>query len=241
MPPTVRIARSVAGQVRVKVGQSASGTLAARVPPLLNGGLEGFTESIPPRDRPPLINVTPGAVEIQEFLDNVEWVGQAGDVVPYGGYLQRSPLEGVGPKSMIIQFSRGDRTLPNPTTTAILRAGDLADRATYYRFDLFLAGNPTTPEWFNDPHGLISIVPPDRFLPEPLPPATPMMMGPVTPSFQMAGMFAPAGPYSGSGMPSSRGSLIMPPCILPIRSGPSCSVMNRSLITSVVIAVLQKE
>ncbi len=71
---------------------------------------------------------------------------------------------------MIIQFSRGDRTLPNPTTTAILRAGDLADRATYYRFDLFLVSNPTTPAFFNDPHGIISVIPPDHLLPAPLPP-----------------------------------------------------------------------
>ena len=40
---------------------------------------------------------------------------------------------------VIIQFARGDKTVPNPTTSAILRAGDLADRATYFRNDLFIA------------------------------------------------------------------------------------------------------
>jgi dienelactone hydrolase len=138
--------------------------LAARVPSLLNGGLDGFTESIPLRDQPPLINAEPGAVEIQEFLDNFEWVGQAADVVPYGAYLRRAPLEGVAPKSVIIQFARGDRSVTNPTTTAILRAGDLADRATYYRFDLFLANNPTAPPFFNDPHNSL-IFPPFPFAP----------------------------------------------------------------------------
>jgi hypothetical protein len=54
---------------------------------------------------------------------------------------------------VIIQFAAGDRNAPNPTTTAILRAGELADRATYYRFDLFLANNPTTPPSINNPHG----------------------------------------------------------------------------------------
>jgi hypothetical protein len=59
----------------------------------------------------------------------------------------------------------GDRTLPNPTTTAILRAGDLADRTTYFRFDLFLASNPTTPPFVNDPHGSIFPAPPSAPLP----------------------------------------------------------------------------
>ena len=89
--------------------------------------------------------------------------------MPYGAYLRRAPLDGVGAKSVIIQFARGDRTLPNPTTTALLRAGDLAGRATYYRFDLFLANNPTTPLFFNDPHGpIINPQPPPPF--SPLPP-----------------------------------------------------------------------
>ena len=67
---------------------------------------------------------------------------------------------------MIIQFARGDRTVPNPTTTALVRAGDLADRATYYRFDLFLESNPTTPPSVNDPHVLlITTLPPFLALP----------------------------------------------------------------------------
>ncbi len=126
--------------------------LAARVPSLINISGLNFDENLPLRDQPPLINAVPGAVEIQELLDNFEWVGQAGEVVPYGVYLRRAPLAGVGAKSVIVQFARGDRNLPNPTTTAILRAGDLADRATYFRFDLFLASNPTTPPSLNNPH-----------------------------------------------------------------------------------------
>ena len=137
--------------------------LAARVPSLINLSGLNFNENLPLRDQPPVINTVPGAVEIQELLDNFEWVGQGGDVVPYGAYLQRAPLAGVGPKSVIVQFALGDRVLPNPVTTAILRAGDLADRATLYRFDLFLATNPTTPPFINDPHSFIQ--PPPPFVP----------------------------------------------------------------------------
>jgi hypothetical protein len=39
--------------------------------------------------------------------------------------------------------------MPNPSTTAILRAGDLADRAVLYRHDLAFAETPTLPK---DPH-----------------------------------------------------------------------------------------
>jgi pimeloyl-ACP methyl ester carboxylesterase len=139
--------------------------LAARVPSLINLAGTNFDENLPLRDQPPVVNTVAGAMEIQELLDNFEWVGQAGEVVPYGAYLRRAPLDGVAPKSVIIQFARGDRTLPNPTTTAILRAGELADRATYYRFDLFLASNPTTPPSVNDPHSFSFIVPPSLPLP----------------------------------------------------------------------------
>ena len=36
--------------------------------------------------------------------------------------------------------------MPNPTTTAILRAGELADVATYYRNDLAVAADPLVPK-----------------------------------------------------------------------------------------------
>jgi hypothetical protein len=40
----------------------------------------------------------------------------------------------------------------NPTNTAILRAGDLADRATFYRHDLAFAEDITVPR---DPHDFL--------------------------------------------------------------------------------------
>jgi hypothetical protein len=45
-------------------------------------------------------------------------------------------------KDILIQFARGDMTVPNPTTTALLRAGNLADRATLYRYDLLYPSLP---------------------------------------------------------------------------------------------------
>lgn len=43
--------------------------------------------------------------------------------------------------------------MPNPTTTAILRAGDLADRTTLFRNDLARAGNTAFP---SNPHTFLT-------------------------------------------------------------------------------------
>jgi hypothetical protein len=53
---------------------------------------------------------------------------------------------------VIVLFAKGDQSVPNPATTAILRAGGLSDRAIYYRTDHAVnalgagpAGPPPTP------------------------------------------------------------------------------------------------
>ena len=58
----------------------------------------------------------------------------------------KDPLPGVPAKKVLIGFVKGDQYVPDPTTTAFLRAGDLADRATFYRYDLAFPGrDPNTP------------------------------------------------------------------------------------------------
>lgn len=59
------------------------------------------------------------------------------------------------PKRLIVQFAKGDQTMPNPATTALLRAGELRDRATLYRHDLAFAENPALPR---DPHGFMPVI-----------------------------------------------------------------------------------
>ena len=99
----------------------------------------------------PLTNTVTGAMAIQEVVENLIWVSQSGSAVAYAPYLRKSPLAGMSAKSTIYQFAKGDQTVANPKMTAILRAGDLADRATYYRHDLAyaeIAGLPTNPHGF---------------------------------------------------------------------------------------------
>jgi len=144
---------------RTGVFRSLPGSaLAARKPSLLNlmslaPPAFGFDENIPPRNRPPLTNKVSGALEIQDYLEAAEWTAMLGDPLAYARHIRRAPLLDMKPKPVIVQFARGDRTVPNPTTTALLRAGDLADRATFYRHDLAVATNRGLPL---DPHTFLA-------------------------------------------------------------------------------------
>ena len=133
--------------------------LATRVPALLNvpgpisPPLLGFNENIPLRDLPPVTNTVPGAMAIQEVIDNTEWVSQSGNPVAYAPHLRKRPLHEIDPPPVIIQFAKGDQTVPNPTASAIFRAGDLTDRSTFFRNDLVRAARPGTP---TNPHTFLT-------------------------------------------------------------------------------------
>lgn len=112
-------------------------------------------EDFPLRNQPPVINDVAGAMAIQQFMDNSEWAGQVGSPVSYAPHLRKDPLKGVPAKTVIFQNAKGDETVPNPTNTAIIRAGDLADRWTFYRNDLAFALNMATP---TNPHTFLTNV-----------------------------------------------------------------------------------
>lgn len=110
--------------------------LLTRMPSLHNVApptLTNFIENIPLRNEPLRVDMVPGASAIQELIDNTEWVQQSGNPAAYAPYVAAP---------MILQFARGDQTVPNPTTSAIIRAGDLASSTTLYRHDLAWATNP---------------------------------------------------------------------------------------------------
>jgi|SwirhisoilCB3_FD_contig_51_989634_length_2281_multi_2_in_0_out_0_1 hypothetical protein len=111
-----------------------------------------FDDQSPLRNEPPITNHVPGAIAIQTFEDYGRWIAQAGDPVAWAPFIRKTPLNG-HPKEVIIQFARGDQTVPNPTATALIRSGDLADRTTFYRNDL--AG----PLAFGNPHTFLTSLP----------------------------------------------------------------------------------
>ncbi|HEY7403747.1 MAG TPA: hypothetical protein VIB39_09510 [Candidatus Angelobacter sp.] len=114
--------------------------LSVRVPVLLNAGPPiFFNDNSPLRNLPPVTNTVPGAIAIQTVEDTSRWLGQSGDPVAWAPFIRKDPLAGDAAKSVIIQFARGDETVPNPTATALIRSGDLKDRATFFRNDLAFA------------------------------------------------------------------------------------------------------
>jgi hypothetical protein len=143
--PIVEIAR-LSPSFRGLVGLS----LLSRTPSLYNNpmpnlGLTNFHENIPLRNLPP-VSATPDETAIQQQIDRGEWAQQAGNPAAYAPHVT-APV--------IYQFARGDQTVPNPTTSAILRACGCADRATLYRNDLAFAANPAVGK---NPHAFITNV-----------------------------------------------------------------------------------
>jgi hypothetical protein len=110
--------------------------LAPRVPSLINIGGINFDDNMPLRNQPPVINTVPGAINIQTYEDQAIWLSQSGDPVAWAPFIRKSPLPGQAAKNVVVQIARGDKTVPNPTNTALIRSGDLADRTTMFRNDL---------------------------------------------------------------------------------------------------------
>ena len=129
-------------------------SLAARTPTLVNlPGPFAFNESLPLRNLPPVVDTVPGASAIQTAIENTEWASQSGNPVAYAPHLRLDPLEGVPAKSVLLQFARGDQTVPNPTSTAIIRAGGLREQTTLFRNDLAFASNASFPK---NPHTFLT-------------------------------------------------------------------------------------
>ena len=128
--------------------------LVNRSPVLANlPGLFQFDENLPLRNEPPRIDLVAGAAPIQALIGISEWATQAANPAAYAPHLVRAPLDGVPAKSVLLQFARGDRTVPNPTTSAIIRAGGLESRTTLFRNDLAKAANPAFP---SNPHTFLT-------------------------------------------------------------------------------------
>ena len=123
--PIVEIARL--GGFRPLVGIS----LITRSPSLYNAvpnaSFTSFNENEPLRNQPLVVDTVPGADAIQALLDNSEWAQQAGNPGGWAPFIS-APV--------IFQFARGDETVPNPTATRVIRAGNLASRTTLFRNDL---------------------------------------------------------------------------------------------------------
>ena len=138
-----------------------TGLLQPRIPSLINspgvtqiGGLSVpapfFNENKPLRNLPPVINDVAGAMDIQRMLDYEIWINQPADAAAYAPHLRKAPLSGMTARPILLLMARGDQTVPVPAQTTLLRAGNLADVTTNFRFDLAYAQNPSIPT--RNPH-----------------------------------------------------------------------------------------
>jgi Bacterial Ig-like domain len=120
--------------------------LLSRVPSLYNAipnpTLTNFVENMPLHGQPVLVDAVPGADAIQANFDWAIWAQALADPVAYAPHVRWDPLAHVDPKAIIVQFAKGDQTVPNPTSSALIRAGRLEDRATYFRNDIAFATVP---------------------------------------------------------------------------------------------------
>lgn len=85
----------------------------------------------------------PGALPIQAAFESVEWIGMLGDPLGYAGHLSQAPLAGMPAKPMLVQFALGDLEVPNPTESALVRAGGLQNSTWMLRTDIVAAIDPS--------------------------------------------------------------------------------------------------
>jgi hypothetical protein len=128
--------------------------LLRRSPPLLNLAGE-FREDLPLRGEGPVASPAPGALAIQDHLARVEWLGRRADPLAYARHLRRSPLPGLEPARVLVQWALDDRVVPNSTTAALVRAGELGDRTVLVRTDRIARAAGV--DW-PDPHGFLLAV-----------------------------------------------------------------------------------
>jgi hypothetical protein len=144
--PIIEIAR-LSPSFRPLVGIA----LITRSPSLYNNPapdpfFTNFNENMPLRNLPIETDTVLGASAIQTVIDNTEWAQQAANPAAYAPFIT-APV--------IIQFARGDKTVPNPTASAIIRAGNLQSRSTLFRNDLAVAANPAVS---HNPHTFLTNV-----------------------------------------------------------------------------------
>jgi len=128
------------------------GMLASRTPPLLNRERD-FDDDYVLRYRWAKIVSVPGALQIQEVFERLEWLAMPGDPIAYATHLWSSTLPDVPMKRVLFQIAKGDQTVPNPASTNLVRAANLRETTSYYRHDLARAVAPQLPE---DPHAFIA-------------------------------------------------------------------------------------
>jgi hypothetical protein len=108
--------------------------LGGRMPSLLNAGND-FNDNNVLRDQPAKVNNVAGAIDIQNFFEELDWLQAPGDALSYATHLTLSPLANVPAKKALFQFPFGDQTVPNPQESNLIRAAGSMASSTLFRND----------------------------------------------------------------------------------------------------------
>ncbi|MBV6432202.1 MAG: hypothetical protein IANPNBLG_02338 [Bryobacteraceae bacterium] len=134
--------------------------LSLRLPSLLNADM-GFNESYVLRNQPVDVVTAPGAIDIQNAFETLEWLQAEGDPVSYVSHFRRTLLEGGKEKTVLFQFAKGDATVPNPMESALARFAGMKDTTWIYRHDLARAKSPRLAA---NPHTYLTNLTPNALL-----------------------------------------------------------------------------
>ena len=138
--------------------------LASRVPSLINAdgltSIDGvlvaepyYNENKPLRNRPAVVNLIAGAIDIQEAFEIHEWGQQTGQTShTWMLHLRKSPLAGMEPKAVGIYMFKSDQQTVNPSAIEALSDARLLENTLYYRHDMAFAQDPTIPK---NPHMVV--------------------------------------------------------------------------------------
>ena len=129
----------------------ATDMLRLRTPSLLNQGAT-YKDDYALPGKPVKTLTVAGAIAIQNAFETVEWLSMSGDPLAYAPHIRLAPLAGNTAKPALIQFARGDQTVPNPANSLLIRAGGFEASAWLYRHEVARARDATLPA---NPHAFL--------------------------------------------------------------------------------------
>jgi len=111
-------------------------------------------EVLPLRYQPVKVNRSSMETSLQNQLEYLEWVEAPGAPGNYAPHFKSATLPGVPIKRVLFQYAIGDRTVPNPANTALVRAANMRETTSVFRFDAVKGRIPGAPL---DPHAYLAL------------------------------------------------------------------------------------
>ncbi len=139
-----RLSPDFRGQVGAELHDRIPSLYACSPNPPSDSNCTGFQEQTPLYLDPPVTSPAASAIAIQQVGARTNWLDRLGSPESF------APLLVPNGKKVIYQFAFGDRTVPNPASATLVRAGDLQGVTSLYRHDKDPAATPNC-----NPHGFL--------------------------------------------------------------------------------------